>query len=338
MTAASPPPLLEIEHLVVAWPHPQRRKRQWAKAVNDLSLTIDPNHCLALVGESGCGKTTLARAILRLIPIHSGRILFAGRDLAQVSPATMRALRPQLQMVFQDPHASLNPRMRVGTIIGEGLRAHRLATDADLNEVVANWLIRVGLHPSDAQRFPHALSGGQQQRLCIARALALRPRLLICDEAVSSLDVSVQAQILSLLAELRRDLQLAMLFISHDLGVVRYIADQVAVMYLGHLVEVAPNDAFFAAPAHPYSRALLSAVPTLRPGPPPPTLVGEAPSLWSPPRGCPFHPRCPEAMEICHQQEPAWCTLGESHRVRCWRHDARPAEVDPSQGCASRQA
>jgi oligopeptide/dipeptide ABC transporter ATP-binding protein len=303
--------------------------RQWLrpqvlKAVDEVSLTVMAGETLALVGESGSGKTTLGRTLLRLIEPTAGSIRFDGVELTTLAPADLRQLRRQMQIVFQDPFASLDPRMSVGQIVAEGLKVHGLGNAAERAHRVAETLTLVGLDASLAQRFPHALSGGQRQRVGIARALALQPRFIVADEAVSSLDVSVQAQILKVLAELRTRLALTMLFITHNLGVVRMIADRVAVMYLGRLVEIGPTAEVFGRPAHPYTRALLASVPVPDPTVRPEltALQGEVPSGLNRPSGCVFRSRCPLALPACAEAPPALVHAGAGHEAACIRIDA----------------
>jgi len=280
---------------------------------------VEPGETVGLVGESGCGKSTLARLALRLIEPDSGEIHFEDRDVRALSRSQLRALRRRMQIVFQDPFASLNPRMTVGETIGEGLRVHRVARGAELERRVAELLDTVGLARDQASRYPHEFSGGQRQRIGIARALALEPQLVVADEPVSSLDVSIQAQILNLLLELQRRFGLAYLFISHDLRVVRHLSRRVAVMYLGRVVERAPADPLYARPQHPYTQALLSAVPVPEPGAGRrrQVLSGDVPSPISPPSGCPFHPRCPKAIERCKVERPELREVRPSHFSAC---------------------
>lgn len=275
--------------------------RAYIRAVDGVSLAVKRGKTLGLVGESGCGKTTVGRSILRLVPITSGKVIFEGQDILTMSVRQMRALRPKMQLIFQDPVGSLNPRMTVGNIIGEALTVHGIAHGQERRDQVASLLERVGLMADHMSRYPHEFSGGQRQRIGVARALALKPRFIVCDEPVSALDVSVQSQILNLLAELQEELGLSYLFIAHNLAVVEHFSHDVAVMYLGRIVEIATVDQLYNNPRHPYTEALLSAVPL-----PDPSLSrqyiglkGEVPSAVDPPSGCPFHPRCPIAIEDC---------------------------------------
>ena len=317
------PELLRVEGLTKHFPVTRGllgRTAGLVRAVDDVSFQIAPGETLGLVGESGSGKTTVGRAILRLIEPTAGRVLFEGVDMAGASADELRKLRRHLQVIFQDPYSSLNPRHRVIDIIGEPLEVHGLARGAEIERRVADLLGKVGLSPAWLNRYPHEFSGGQRQRLGIARAIALEPRLIVCDEPVSALDVSVQAQVVNLLKELRRELGLAYLFIAHDLSVVRHLSQRVAVMYLGELVELAPAARLFAAPAHPYTRALLSAIPV-----PDPTrrkrrlvLSGDIPSPLNPPSGCRFHTRCPAVIERCRKEVPPSFEVEPAHGVRCF--------------------
>ncbi len=322
-------PLLRVEGLRTWFPVRSgllQRTRSWVRAVDGVDLEIDSGRTVALVGESGCGKTTVGRSILRLEEPREGRVLFEGTDLLALPPGDLRPYRSRLQIVFQDPMASLDPRMRIREVIAEGMVAFGIGDSAaERTERVAALMRRVGLDPDQMDRYPHEFSGGQRQRVCIARALAVEPRLLICDESVSALDVSIQAQILNLLRELQEELELAYLFITHDLGVVRYLADSVCVMYLGQIVETAETEQLFEAPAHPYTRALLAAVPSAdpehrsRPRP----LEGDVPSPASPPPGCRFHTRCPEVFERCRAEAPDLVELaGRGATARCFLCEA----------------
>ncbi len=292
------------------------------RAVDDVSFSIHRGETVGLVGESGCGKTTTGRCILQLERATSGRILFEGVDLTTLDQAALRAVRRQVQVIFQDPYSSLNPRMTIGQILAEPLKVHGIVPDGAQREArVRQLLEQVGLLPQHARRYPHQLSGGQRQRVGIARALAMEPALIVCDEPVSALDVSIQAQIINLLEDLQQRLGLTYLFIAHDLSVVRHISDRVVVMYLGKVVEVADRQALYEDPLHPYTRALLSAVPI-----PDPALEarrehtvlrGEVPSPLSPPPGCVFHPRCPRAEAICSAQVPQLREIKPGHRGAC---------------------
>lgn len=294
------------------------------KAVDDVSFSIRRGETLGLVGESGCGKTTTGRCILYLEKPTSGQILFEGKDLSALSNEALTRLRPRIQVIFQDPYSSLNPRMTIGQIIGEPARVHKIVTNRrERQELVAELLLMVGLRPNMADRYPHELSGGQRQRVGIARALAMKPSFLICDEPVSALDVSIQAQIINLLETLQEQLGLTYLFIAHDLSVVRHISNRVAVMYLGKIAEIADWKALYENPLHPYTQALLSAVPI--PDPvveakrKPIILQGEVPSPLNPPVGCVFHPRCPLAIDECRQRVPELREVQPNHWVACIR-------------------
>jgi oligopeptide transport system ATP-binding protein len=334
--ASLAPPLAAIESLTVEFRVASRALRSGStklRALDDVSLDLARGETLALVGESGCGKTTVGRTLIRLYRPAQGRIRFDGADVTNASGSTLRDFRRRAQMVFQDPYASLNPRMKVEDIIAEPLRAYGIGGRSERRERVRELLDLVGLAADSGRRFPHAFSGGQRQRIGIARALALRPDLLIADEPVSALDVSIQAQIVNLMKDLQAELGLTTLFIAHDLAVVRNIAQRVAVMYLGKVVELAPRDALFDDPLHPYTRSLLSAVPI-----PDPdvertreriVLSGEVPSPINPPSGCRFHTRCPSAMPVCATTEPRMAPVrGTSRLVAC--HLVHPPTPDHS--------
>lgn len=293
------------------------------RAVEDISFTINRGETVGLVGESGSGKSTVARLILRLVEPTAGIVRFEGRDLTNLPPNELRALRRRMQIVFQDPFASLNPRMNIGRIVGEGLDIHKLAAGAERAGIVARLLEQVGLPADAVSRYPHEFSGGQRQRIGIARALAAGPSLLIADEPVAALDVSVQAQVLNLLQDLQEQLQLTILFISHDLSVVEVIADRVIVMYLGRIMEIAPSRALYRSPRHPYTRALLSAIPDATPGSVRDRIVlkGDLPSPLSPPSGCVFRTRCPYAIEACAETVPPLVEVGSEHMKACIRDD-----------------
>jgi peptide/nickel transport system ATP-binding protein len=315
-------PLLEVRDLVRHFD--QEREKVFAqplrvRAVDGVSFDIAPGETLALVGESGCGKTTVARLALGLDRPTSGTVHFKGRPVHDLPAPEWRAQRKVMQVVFQDPLSALDPRMRIGDQVREPLSIHAIGTPDERNARVAEMLAAVGLSQELAERYPHELSGGQQQRVNIARALITNPRLVVCDEPVSALDVSVQAQVVNLLARLQHERGVAYLFISHDLKVVRHLAHRVAVMYLGELVEVAPREALFEAPRHPYTRALISAVPVPDPDQRRPRMLvaGDPPSPVNPPSGCRFHPRCPLAEAICREQTPVLQTLAGTHRIAC---------------------
>jgi oligopeptide/dipeptide ABC transporter ATP-binding protein len=281
-------------------------------AVDDVSLVIERGKTLGLVGETGSGKSTLARCVAGLIPVTSGTVILNGTDITNLSRSAMRPLRREVQMIFQDPYSSLNPRRRVGAIIGDPFAIHKTATGAERKRMVQELMERVGLNPEHFNRFPAEFSGGQRQRIGVARALALRPKLIICDEPVSALDVSIQAQVLNLLADLQTEYGLSYLFIAHDLEVVRHVSDKVAVMYLGRIGEAAPAEALYSQPRHPYTVALLSAAPAADPDAAASRqrviLAGDVPSPIDPPAGCRFHPRCPKAEDICRRVEPPLVT------------------------------
>jgi len=295
------------------------------QAVDGATFGVARGEVVGLVGESGCGKSTLGRMVAGLLPATSGTIRFEGVDITDAASPAAKAARLRLQMIFQDPMSSLNPRMRVNDIVGEAAVFHGLTTAREMDGYVADMLRKVGLDPSYAQRYPHQFSGGQRQRIGIARALAVQPEFLICDESIAALDVSIQAQVINLFQDLRRDLDLTYLFISHDLGVVEHIADRVVVMYLGRIVEIAPTEALFDAPRHPYTQALLDQVPRLGAGRQAfRTVKGEIPSPLNPPSGCHFHPRCPMAGPRCARDVPRTITDG-GHTTACHLHDGGTA-------------
>jgi oligopeptide/dipeptide ABC transporter ATP-binding protein len=322
-------PLVELRSLVVSFPLPGvrfGRSRRRFNAVDKVSFRIGRGESLGLVGESGCGKSTLARAVLRLLPADSGQVIFDGLSVADLERGQIRRLRRRSQMVFQDASGSLNPRMRVGTIIGEPLHIHRLARGWRLRERVQALMEQVGLNPADIDRYPHEFSGGQRQRVGIARAIASGPEFIVCDEPVSALDVSVRGQVLNLLVDLKDELGLSYLFIAHDLAVVRHISDRVAVMYFGQIVELGPADTVLSTPAHPYTRALMAAVPHSRSSRWDRGAIvrGEVPSPGNPPAGCPFAPRCPLATDLCHEREPTLEFTDDtraSHQAACHHAD-----------------
>ncbi|UCH43874.1 MAG: ATP-binding cassette domain-containing protein [Dehalococcoidales bacterium] len=318
--------LVEVENLVMYFPVTagiMRRKVADVKAVDGISFYIKNGETLGLVGESGCGKTTTGRCILRLYEITSGKITFDGVDISKLNKEQMRNMRRNMQLIFQDPFASLDPRQTAGSIIGEPLQVHKLVKGQEYKEQVAELLKMVELEPRMSVRYPHEFSGGQRQRLGLARALAVRPKFIVCDEPVSALDVSIQAQIITLLLRLKQELNLTYLFIAHDLSVVRHISDRVGVMYLGRMAELTRSDELYDNPLHPYTQALLSAVPI-----PDPAvdrqrkrilLSGDVPSPIFTPGGCHFHPRCSVAMDVCKDQVPEFKDVGNEHWVACWR-------------------
>jgi oligopeptide/dipeptide ABC transporter ATP-binding protein len=305
------------------------RQQHVVRAVDDINLEVHAGETFGLVGESGSGKTTLGKMILRLIDPTGGRVWLDGREITALPPKELQAFRAQAQMVFQDPYSSLNPRMKVRDIIGEPLVIHRGMKGRQLDAEVARLLELVHLNPAQMERMPHEFSGGQRQRIGIARALALQPRLLVLDEPTSALDVSVQAQVVQLLDELRRELGLTFIFISHDLALVSLLCDRIGVMYLGRLVEVAPAARLFADPAHPYARALLASVPRLEPGTLNAPPIGDLGAAGGVPEGCRFHPRCPHRMPgICDRVDPAFYRLDPTHHVACHLYD--PAILEQS--------
>ncbi len=315
-------PVLQTQGMAVHFPILRgwlRREVGAVRAVDGVDLTFEGGRTLALVGESGCGKTTLGKALIRLIEPTGGRILYGGGDLAALSGRELKAARKHLQIIFQDPYSSLDPRMTVGDIVGEGLRAQGMVKNRrEMLERASAALRRVQLNEDSLTRYPHEFSGGQRQRIGIARALAVEPEFIVCDEVTSALDVSVQAQILNLLAALQAESALSFLFITHDLSIVRHLGDRVAVMYLGRVVEEGPSEAIFADPLHPYTRALIAAAPSPIPGAPRgKALAGDVPSAANPPPGCPFHPRCPEAKDICRSRYPASSLQHQGRRVNC---------------------
>lgn len=322
--------MLEVRNLVKHFPV---RRGWWrhtgpvVRAVDDISFSLAPHETLGLVGESGCGKSTAGRTILRLLEPTSGQVFYKGQNIFAMDSSALRRLRREIQIIFQDPFGSLNPRLSIGRILQEPLRTHGIGSRDERQHRMVESLRSVGLLPEHAARFPHEFSGGQRQRIMIARALILNPQILVADEPVSALDVSVQAQILNLIVRLQQELGFALIFISHDLSVVRYLCHSVAVMYLGKIVEWAPAKALYETPLHPYTQALLSAVP-----PPNPkarsrrvVLSGDVPSPMSPPPGCRFHPRCPRCMEVCRFLEPVFVEVEKGHWTACHLYEsARP--------------
>jgi len=322
-------PILQLSNVKTHFPvyHGHLIKRQvgTVKAVDGVTLSVAPGEVLGLVGESGCGKSTLARTIMQLLPVTAGTIVLSGKNLNETAGAELISTRRQLQMIFQDPYASLNPRMTVFAILAEPLRVHRVCPPDEITARVAHLMNLVGLAPRFMQKYPHEFSGGQRQRIAIARALALEPKVIIADEPVSALDVSIQAQILNLLAELGRQMNLTLLFIAHDLSVVKHISDRIAVMYLGKIVELGPAADIIERPRHPYTRALVSAIPIANPDVERTrqriVLEGDPPSPIDPPAGCSFHPRCPYAQERCSQIVPELYPAGHFRTAACIRLD-----------------
>ncbi|MEZ4646322.1 MAG: dipeptide ABC transporter ATP-binding protein [Chloroflexota bacterium] len=315
--------LVEVNNLVKYFPVRGgllQRVQAWVKAVDNVSFFIYEGESFGLVGESGCGKTTVGRTILRLIPSTSGEVKFDGQNLFDLDASALKKMRRNIQIIFQDPYSSLDPRMPVGESIAEGLRIHTKKNAQERYEIVVEMLTRVGMRADHARRYPHEFSGGQRQRIGIARALTLRPKFIVCDEPVSALDVSIQAQVLNILKELQRDFGLTYLFIAHNLSVVEHFSDRVGVMYLGKMVEMASRDDLYSDPLHPYTQALMSAIPV-----PDPTLKrqrvileGDVPSPLNPPKGCRFHTRCPLAFDKCREDEPPFKDYGSNHYAACW--------------------
>lgn len=314
--------LLKVENLKTYFPIKKgilSKVVAYVKAVDGVSFELQEGEVLALVGESGCGKTTIGRTILKLIPATDGKVTFDGIDVLSATPEELFELRKQMQIIFQDPFSSLNPRMTVGQLISEGLLIHKIG-DAQSRRAKAEELLdKVGLNASYSNRYPHEFSGGQRQRIGIARALALNPKFIVCDEAVSALDVSVQAQVLNLLNDLKGEFNLSYLFIAHNLSVVEHIADRIAVMYVGKIMELTTRDQLFANPRHPYTKALFSAIPEINPGKRKERVIleGDIPSPANPPSGCRFHTRCPLANERCKREEPQLRQIEDSHEVAC---------------------
>ena len=319
-------PLLDVKDLVKHYPVRKgllRREVARVRAVDGVSFHVAPGETFGLVGESGCGKTTAGRAILRLVEPTSGTVTFEGQDVARLGSSALKSLRRDMQIVFQDPYGSLDPRMPVGAIIAEGLVVHGIGTASEREARVREAMRQVGLRPEYARRYPHEFSGGQRQRIGIAHALVLRPKLVVCDEPVSALDVSIQSQVLNLLKDIQAEMGLTYVFIAHNLAVVKYVASRVGVMYLGKLVESAPSETLYANPQHPYTKALLSAIPQARPPVPGEprrqriVLGGDVPSALNPPSGCRFHTRCPVAMDRCRTEVPTDREIDHGHVVAC---------------------
>ncbi|HHV64652.1 MAG TPA: dipeptide ABC transporter ATP-binding protein [Peptococcaceae bacterium] len=317
--------ILEVQGLTKYFPIKKgvlSRKVDWLRAVYNVNFSVDKGETFALVGESGCGKSTTRKLLLRLLEADRGQVFFKGKNIFKLDSASLRELRKNLQVVFQDPYASLNPKWRIGSIIEEPLRIHKIGSPAERRARVEELMSMVGLYPEYYNRYPHEFSGGQRQRIGIARALALNPEVIIADEPVSALDVSIQAQILNMFKNLQEKLGLTYIFISHDLSVVKHISDRIAVMYLGEIVELASTCELFQNPKHPYTRALIASIPVPNPAKKKAfkQLEGEVPSPINPPSGCSFHPRCELAGEECKRQEPALLDLGEGHLIRCHRY------------------
>lgn len=322
-TQANKSDLLVVKNLVKHFPVRSgllQRTSAWVKAVDNVSFAVRQGETLGMVGESGCGKTTIGRTILRLVEPTSGEIAFEGHDLTKMSNRDLKPLRRDMQIIFQDPYASLNPRIPIGESVMEGLQIHNIGHPKDRWEVAINMLKKVGLEEYHARRYPHEFSGGQRQRIGIARALALNPKFIVCDEPVSALDVSIQSQVLNILKDLQQEFGLTYLFIAHNLSVVEHISDRVAVMYLGKMVELADRDVLYREPLHPYTRALLSAIPVAHPNQKRERTIlkGDVPSPLNPPKGCRFHTRCPIAVEKCSQEEPEFKEIRSGHFVACW--------------------
>lgn len=315
--------LLEVKNLVKHYPIKAgvlQKTVGKVRSVDGVSFSIERGKTFGLVGESGCGKTTIGRTLIRLVEPTSGQAFLNGQDIFSLNKKDLKPLRPKLQMIFQDPYSSLNPRMPVGEIIGEAVREHNLVEKNRLKDYILQIMEECGLRRYYIDRYPHEFSGGQRQRICIARALALRPELVIADEPVSALDVSIQAQVINLMKDLQTKNGLTYLFISHDLSVVEYLADTVGVMYLGSLVELATKEQIFSNPKHPYTQALLSAVPIPDPDKKMNRIIleGDIPSASNPPKGCKFHTRCPNCMDICKEQAPVWKDYGNGHYTACY--------------------
>lgn len=316
--------LIQVKNLVKFFPVREgllQRVKDYVRAVDNVSFTVREGETLGMVGESGCGKTTVGRTMLRLIEPTSGSVIIDDKDVFKLSGNDMKVMRRNMQIIFQDPYASLDPRMPIGESVMEGLNIHNIGTKKERYQIMLDTLKKVGLEDYHARRYPHEFSGGQRQRIGIARALALRPKFIVCDEPVSALDVSIQSQVLNILKDLQQEFGLTYLFIAHNLSVVEHISDRVAVMYLGKMVELTDRDELFAHPKHPYTLALMSAIPI-----PDPTLKrertilkGDVPSPLNPPSGCRFHPRCPIAVDICSKQEPEIKEVSPDHLVACWK-------------------
>jgi oligopeptide/dipeptide ABC transporter ATP-binding protein len=322
-TAASQDSLIEVNHLKKYFPVRAgilQRVVAHVQAVDDVSFAIKKGETLGMVGESGCGKTTVGRTMLRLIEPTAGSVMYDGKDIFKLRENELKTARRDLQIIFQDPYASLDPRVPIGVSVMEGLQIHNIGTPKERTAVMLETLKRVGLEDYHSHRYPHEFSGGQRQRIGIARALALRPKFIVCDEPVSALDVSIQSQVLNILKDLQKDFGLTYLFIAHNLSVVEHISDRVAVMYLGKMVELADRDELYRDPKHPYTQALMSAIPVANPKMKHKRLIlkGDVPSPLHPPSGCRFHTRCPIAEQICSEKEPEFLELKPGHWVACW--------------------
>jgi len=340
--APDPDALLEIRHLRKAFPIQKSLTGKVQKeliAVDDVSFVLHPGETLGIVGESGCGKTTMGRTILKLHPSSGGQILFDGKDITKYSSAQMRRLRTEMQIIFQDPYSSLPPRSTVGDILSEPVRVHKIVPDKEVKAYVLDLMEKCGLRDYYYERYPHEFSGGQRQRICIARALALKPELVICDEPVSALDVSIQAQIINMLKELQAELGLTYIFISHDLSVVKHISDEVGVMYLGSMVEFGTKEKIFSNTLHPYTKALFSAVPVPNPHVKMNRVIlkGDIPSPVNPPKGCKFHTRCDQCMEICKTVPPKYKQVEEGHFCACHLYDTAE-DIAEYEAAAAEQA
>jgi peptide/nickel transport system ATP-binding protein/oligopeptide transport system ATP-binding protein len=315
--------LIEVKNLVKYFPVRAgllQRVTAWVQAVDDVSFIVRQGETLGLVGESGCGKTTVGRTMLRLVEPTSGAVAFDGKDILQLRGQALKEIRRDMQIIFQDPYASLDPRLPIGEAVMEGLNIHKIGTPKERFEIMIETLKKVGLEDYHARRYPHEFSGGQRQRIGIARALALRPKFIVCDEPVSALDVSIQSQVLNILNDLQAEFGLTYLFIAHNLGVVEHISNRVAVMYLGKIVELTRREELFRNPLHPYTQALMSAIPVADPHLKRERVIlkGDVPSPLNPPKGCRFHPRCPIAVEQCSHEEPVFREVGPDHWVACW--------------------
>ncbi|MBO5046322.1 MAG: dipeptide ABC transporter ATP-binding protein [Clostridia bacterium] len=322
LTAEKPEYLLQVKNLKKYFPLKKSflsKNQTYLRAVDGISFNLKQGKTVGIVGESGCGKTTMGRTVLRLYDVTGGEILFEGQDIANLKGEALRKIRPNFQMIFQDPYSSLSPRMPVGEIIGEAVRVHNIVPKSDYKDYIIDVMKKCGLQPHYFERYPHEFSGGQRQRICIAKALALKPKLVICDEPVSALDVSIQAQVINLFKDLQERDNLAYVFISHDLSVVEHISDEVGVMYLGNMVEFGSKKDLFDHPMHPYTQALFSAVPVPDPDVKMKRIIlqGDIPSPANPPAGCKFHTRCSRCMDICKEVEPQFRDYGNGHCVAC---------------------